>query len=70
MSGLEEYLYALDWNNNTSVAVIALISYEYILQFDKEVTFVWQRQWSAMSCLYLVVRYLGIILAMNSSICT
>ncbi|KAG2077179.1 hypothetical protein BDR04DRAFT_1114021 [Suillus decipiens] len=68
MSGLEAYLYALDWNNNTSVTVMALVSYDYILQFDKEVTFVWQRQWSAMSYLYLVVRYLGIILAMLTKI--
>ncbi|KAG2368294.1 hypothetical protein BDR07DRAFT_1372322 [Suillus spraguei] len=41
MSGLEEY--DLYWNDNTSVATITLISYEYILQFDKEVTFVWVR---------------------------
>ncbi|KAG2149876.1 hypothetical protein BD769DRAFT_1381599 [Suillus cothurnatus] len=64
MSGLEESLYALAWNNNTSVVIIALISYEYILQFEKE-----QRQWSAMSYLYLVVRYLGIVIAMNSATC-
>ncbi|KAG2368313.1 hypothetical protein BDR07DRAFT_1391717 [Suillus spraguei] len=70
MSGLEEQLYALDWNNNIAVAIITLISYEYVLQFDKEVTFVWQRQWSAMSYLYLVVRYFGIVIAINSSICT
>ncbi|KAG2033221.1 hypothetical protein BDR03DRAFT_968005 [Suillus americanus] len=59
MSGLEESLRALDWNNNVSVAIITLISYEYMLQFDKEVTFVWERQWSVMTYLYLVVRYFG-----------
>jgi hypothetical protein len=64
MSGLEESFYALEWNNNISVAIITLISYEYMLQFEKEVTFVWQRQWSVMSYLYLVVRYFGIFLAM------
>ncbi|KAG1774167.1 hypothetical protein EV702DRAFT_549423 [Suillus placidus] len=64
MSGLEESLYALDWNNNISVAIITLISYEYLLQFEKEVTFVWERQWSAMTYLYLVVRYFGILIAM------
>ncbi|KAG1826071.1 uncharacterized protein BJ212DRAFT_1317850, partial [Suillus subaureus] len=38
-----------------------------VLQFEKEVTFVWQRQWSVMTYLYLVVRYFGIVLAMNSA---
>ncbi|KAG1833930.1 hypothetical protein EV424DRAFT_1532759 [Suillus variegatus] len=64
MSGLEEYLYALDWNNSISVAIITLISYDYVLQFGKEVTFVWKRQWSVMTYLYLVVRYFGIAIAM------
>lgn len=35
-----------------------------MLQFEKEVTFVWERQWSVMTYLYLVVRYFGIILGM------
>ncbi|KAG1855200.1 hypothetical protein DFJ58DRAFT_745555 [Suillus subalutaceus] len=48
MSGLEESLYALDWNDIISVAIITLISYDYILQFEKEVTFVWGRRWSVM----------------------
>ncbi|KAG2360799.1 hypothetical protein BDR07DRAFT_122964 [Suillus spraguei] len=63
MPGLEEYrqVYALEWNNNISVVIITLIFYEYILQFEKEVTFVWERQWSAMTYLYLVVRYFGIV---------
>ncbi|KAG1806983.1 uncharacterized protein BJ212DRAFT_1388503, partial [Suillus subaureus] len=42
MSGLES-LYALEWNNNISVAIITLISYDYMLQLEKEITFVWVR---------------------------
>ncbi|KAJ8587561.1 hypothetical protein M405DRAFT_934636 [Rhizopogon salebrosus TDB-379] len=57
---------ALLWNNYTSVAILALISYEYLLLFEKEVKFVWKRQWSMMSCLYLIVRYLGLFLALVS----
>ncbi|KAG2065658.1 hypothetical protein BDR04DRAFT_146103 [Suillus decipiens] len=70
MPGLEESLrvYALEWNNNISVAIITLISYEYMLQFEKEVTFVWERQWSAMAYLYLVVRYFGIVTVMICAI--
>jgi hypothetical protein len=63
MSELEESLYALRWNNTISVAVITLISYDYMLQLEKEVTFVWERQWSVMTYLYLAVRYFGIFLA-------
>ncbi|KAG2364154.1 hypothetical protein BDR07DRAFT_1459846 [Suillus spraguei] len=70
MPGLEEYrqVYALEWNNNISVVIITLIFYEYILQFEKEVTFVWGRQWSAMTYLYLVVRYFGIVTVMICAI--
>ncbi|KAG1867244.1 hypothetical protein DFJ58DRAFT_742948 [Suillus subalutaceus] len=64
MSTLEQSLYALDWNNNTAVVIITLITYEYLLQLEKEVTFVWKRRWSVMTYLYLVVRYFGIVLAM------
>ncbi|KAG1806991.1 uncharacterized protein BJ212DRAFT_1485856 [Suillus subaureus] len=65
MSGPEGSLYALEWNNNISVASITLISYEYMLQLEKEITFVWDRPWSAMSYIYLVVRYFGIVVAMT-----
>lgn len=65
MSGSEDSLYALEWNNNISVAAITLVSYEYILQLDKEATFVWERQWSAMTYLYLAVRYFGILIAIT-----
>ncbi|KAG2035122.1 hypothetical protein BDR03DRAFT_1093356 [Suillus americanus] len=64
MSALEQSLQSIDWNNNIGVVIITLITYEYVLQFEKEVTFVWERQWSVMTYLYLVVRYFGIVLAM------
>ncbi|KAG0698202.1 hypothetical protein DFH29DRAFT_942812 [Suillus ampliporus] len=59
---------ALRLNNNISVIIITLISYDYILQFEKEVQFVWARRWSLMSSLYLAVRYFGIFLAMLCSL--
>ncbi|KAJ8595494.1 hypothetical protein M405DRAFT_348658 [Rhizopogon salebrosus TDB-379] len=54
----------LYWNNYTSVIIFTLISYDYLLLFEKEVAWIWKRQWSLMSCLYLVVRYLGLFLAL------
>ncbi|KAG1726652.1 hypothetical protein EDB19DRAFT_1718914 [Suillus lakei] len=65
----EEVVYALRWNNNIAVAIFTLISYEYILQFEKEVKFVWTKPWSMMTYLYLVVRYFGIFLAMLCACC-
>ncbi|KAG2093124.1 uncharacterized protein F5147DRAFT_424749 [Suillus discolor] len=63
MSQGEAAAVGLRWNNNVSVAAIALISYEYLLLFCKEIEYVWKRPWSFMSCLYLVVRYFGLFLA-------
>ncbi|KAG2341827.1 hypothetical protein BDR05DRAFT_429510 [Suillus weaverae] len=60
----EEVVYALRWNNNISLMIFALISYEYITHFEKEVKFVWTSQWSWMTYLYLAVRYFGLGLAM------
>jgi len=60
----QELLSVYYWNNYAGVAILALISYEYLIVFEKEVDFVWKRQWSLMSCLYLIVRYLGLFLAM------
>ncbi|KAG1774122.1 hypothetical protein EV702DRAFT_546983 [Suillus placidus] len=59
----EEVAYALRWNNNIAIMIFGLVSYEYILHFEKEVKFVWTRPWSMMTCLYLAVRYFGYALA-------
>lgn len=60
----QEAVADLRWNDNVAVATITLISYEYLLLLHKEVQYVWKRPWSLMSCLYLVVRYLGLFLAL------
>lgn len=54
----------LRWNDNISVVTITLITYDYILLLEKEIKYVWKRPWTPMSCLYLVVRYLGLVLAL------
>ncbi|KAG1735893.1 uncharacterized protein EDB91DRAFT_1337522 [Suillus paluster] len=50
-----------------AVIMITLVSYDYMLQFENEVKYVWERperRRSLMSCLYLAVRYFGLFLAM------
>lgn len=59
-----ELAYALRWNNNAGVAMFALLSYDYILQFEKEVKFFWTRKWSLMACLYFAVRYFGLVISL------
>ncbi|OAX32624.1 hypothetical protein K503DRAFT_787076 [Rhizopogon vinicolor AM-OR11-026] len=60
---------SLLWNNYTSSIILTLVSYEYLLQFEKEVTYVWQRRWSLMSWFYLTVRYFGLFIALISGFC-
>ncbi|KAG1860490.1 hypothetical protein C8R48DRAFT_246792 [Suillus tomentosus] len=60
----QEVVAGLRWNNNAGVPIITLMLYEYLLLLDKEVNYVWKRPPSLMSCLYLVVRYLGLFLAL------
>ncbi|KAJ8587697.1 hypothetical protein M405DRAFT_290077 [Rhizopogon salebrosus TDB-379] len=54
------------WDSYISVTILTLISYDYLLLFEKEVEFLWKRQWTLMSCLYFIVRYLGLFLALVS----
>ncbi|KAG2137570.1 uncharacterized protein EDB93DRAFT_757852 [Suillus bovinus] len=49
------------------LSVVLMLSF-LVLQFEKEVTFVWERPWSMMTYLYLAVRYLGILVAMISAL--
>ncbi|KAG1734066.1 uncharacterized protein EDB91DRAFT_1084210 [Suillus paluster] len=56
MSSEEDVVSALRWNNNMAVVILTLVSYDYILQFEKEVKYVW-------------VRYFGLFLAMVCGCC-
>ncbi|KAG1812773.1 uncharacterized protein BJ212DRAFT_1578527 [Suillus subaureus] len=60
----EQEVAGLLWNNYISVPMFTLMSYEYLLLLDKEVKYVWERPWSIMSLLYLIVRYFGLFLAL------
>lgn len=50
---------------------LALVVYDYIITFDKEVASVWCRKFTAVSALFYVNRYLAVlsaalVVAMNS----
>ncbi|KIJ62486.1 hypothetical protein HYDPIDRAFT_30444 [Hydnomerulius pinastri MD-312] len=47
-------------DNYTSVMVATAIVYDYIITFPQEIDVIWNRPWSSMSAMFLVVRYLGL----------
>jgi len=56
---------AIQLTNWCDAAAAALVCYDSILMFPREVDYVWRRRWSFMSTFYVIVRYLGIALALN-----
>ncbi|KAG6375237.1 hypothetical protein JVT61DRAFT_3451 [Boletus reticuloceps] len=56
---------AIQLANWCDAAAVALVCYDSILMFQREVEYVWRRRWSFMSTFYVIVRYLGIALALN-----
>ncbi|KAF8128234.1 hypothetical protein EV363DRAFT_1510561 [Boletus edulis] len=56
---------AIQLANRCDAAAVALVCYDSILMFPREVEYVWRRRWSFMSTFYVIARYLGIALALN-----
>ncbi|KAF9233808.1 hypothetical protein BU15DRAFT_79731 [Melanogaster broomeanus] len=54
-------------NNYLSVACATVISHDYILTFSNEVEYVWNRPWTLVSAMYIMLRYLGLLVAMVQS---
>ncbi|KAH7907647.1 hypothetical protein BJ138DRAFT_1159642 [Hygrophoropsis aurantiaca] len=42
-----------------AAAGAALVAYDQVLTFSQEVNLVWNRQWSFMTALYIIARYIG-----------
>ncbi|KIJ59732.1 hypothetical protein HYDPIDRAFT_118238 [Hydnomerulius pinastri MD-312] len=67
-ASLQTALQGLQFTDYCSVATITTISYDYLLTFGREVELVWRRPWSLMSSLYVIIRYLGVVLAITDAI--
>ncbi|KAG1770859.1 hypothetical protein EV702DRAFT_1138216 [Suillus placidus] len=52
-----------------SVAASAGVMYDWALTFGQEVELIWRQRWSLMTVLYLVVRYVGIGVAVYRCKC-
>ncbi|KAG1743991.1 uncharacterized protein EDB91DRAFT_206691 [Suillus paluster] len=48
------------------VASSAAVMYDWALTFAQEVELIWRQRWSLMTFMYLGVRYLGLVYAVNS----
>ncbi|KAF9220134.1 hypothetical protein BS17DRAFT_355952 [Gyrodon lividus] len=65
---LQVNLGGLQFTNYCSVVIITTISYDYLLTLGREVELIWRRPWSLVSSLYVLIRYLGIVLAIMDAI--
>ncbi|KAF8437079.1 hypothetical protein L210DRAFT_3647405 [Boletus edulis BED1] len=63
-SDLQSALELLFLNNYTSIIIVVAVPYDYILTFSKEVEYVWCRPWTWVSTMFIIVRYMGLLLAM------
>ncbi|KAF8434807.1 hypothetical protein L210DRAFT_2565353 [Boletus edulis BED1] len=67
-SDLQSALENLVQNNYQSIILVVAVAYDYILIFSKEVEYVWCRPWSWVSTMFVLVRYVGLLLAMTTGL--
>ena len=46
----------------------ALVLYDYLLTFDRELDFIWRRKWTGPSVLFVVNRYSALMLSLISAL--
>ncbi|KAG6377332.1 hypothetical protein JVT61DRAFT_15122 [Boletus reticuloceps] len=63
MSSLVTVLETFQLVDYIIVAAAAIVCYDYILTFPREVELIWMKPWSRTSTLFVVLRYLGLALA-------
>lgn len=44
----------------TSVSVLALLLYEYLITLEDEINVLWRRQWSSATAIFYINRWLGL----------
>ncbi|KAF8452880.1 hypothetical protein L210DRAFT_3639323 [Boletus edulis BED1] len=54
-----QFALARELDNYTSIVIVIALSYDYCLTFSKEVTYIWQRPWTRVSTLFLLVSFLA-----------
>ncbi|KAF8452865.1 hypothetical protein L210DRAFT_3639310 [Boletus edulis BED1] len=59
-SDIQTTLELLVLNNYLSLAGVTIVVYDYILNFSREIEYVWLRPWTWVSTMFVVVRYIGL----------
>ncbi|KAF8452747.1 hypothetical protein L210DRAFT_3755748 [Boletus edulis BED1] len=58
---LQSIAAAMQLNNYVSVTIPTVIVYDYIITLPREINYIWSRPWTWISTLFLVIRYVGIL---------
>ncbi|KAF8442136.1 hypothetical protein L210DRAFT_3644296 [Boletus edulis BED1] len=69
-SDVQSVLAQLQLNDYISVVILTAISYDYCLTFSKEIAYIWQRPWTRVSTLFVVVSVLSGVLLLRSAVHT
>ncbi|KAH7906837.1 hypothetical protein BJ138DRAFT_575958 [Hygrophoropsis aurantiaca] len=56
---MDQMLQMMQTSNYVTTAAVALVVYDQVLTFSHEVDYIWNRQWSFTTALYLIARYSG-----------
>jgi len=59
-SALQSDLEALRLSDVITLVIITTVIYDYILTLSSEIEYIWNKPWTIMSTLFLVIRYLGL----------
>ncbi|KAH9884511.1 hypothetical protein C8Q73DRAFT_354684 [Cubamyces lactineus] len=61
LQALFDAAYLTRINTYSQTAAIAVLAYDILLNFCREVTYIWSSRWTLPKLLYLVIRYYGIL---------
>ncbi|KAF8126719.1 hypothetical protein EV363DRAFT_1347193 [Boletus edulis] len=59
-SDLKSVLESIVLNDYLSLAVVTAVGYDYILNFSREIEYVWRKPWTWVSTIFVVLRYIGL----------
>ncbi|KAI9462729.1 hypothetical protein HD554DRAFT_2126533 [Boletus coccyginus] len=68
-SDVQSSLELLQMNNYLSIATVTAVMYDYVLNFSREVHYVWHRDWTRVTLLFVLVRYFGLFGTIVESLC-
>ncbi|KAI9567800.1 hypothetical protein HD554DRAFT_2172869 [Boletus coccyginus] len=60
MSSAQAVQTSITQNNSMALATLTAAGYDYILTFSDEIEYVWNKPWSWVSMLFIIIRYFGL----------